>query len=592
MTGFFSLLISLSAISLFPHVFAGKCDVELQPAPIETVAEYTRELTYRKINRSSSIRHELLTKTRQNLPRRYPHIILGGGPHGNTTSAVLTQYGSREPGLVIEKTEDLSGVFSRMGAATWLTSPDVYNPVPGSPIRVADLNFEHRPISTTQELGQAVTLAAEFSDDDYIFGAEVTKIRVIPKGGTTYDAILEMRDGSQVVTSKLILAPGMGAPRIPGLDPRGTALLSRLLAQRRARTLVQVFSDSNAASQTGKSFLSDFRGKRIAVVGGGGGAQAGVAVFAGEASPAVYAGDVLVRETLPQEVIWLGSPYANATEFREANTVPSLMGLGKRMEQGVIRNLKDAFFVGIREKHPGQKGAPLILTYRLGKEDNSPRAEVEADEVVLGTGYESSILSLFENPESVSTRTVLQGVPGVSVATPVATQILINGVALDLFLVGPGASLPLPEAEVQRTYAKLYQSMEILAPRTESFAKSQREPFDLIGLPAQKDSGLEVQQTWDLGTTNAKFAGGGSPEALRLLLRFRFEKVIKAYHFQAHVSFRFEKKKGKIEVRVIDAISDRIWNHLLESLRNDDDFIPILKLLLENGEVQLEPQTL
>lgn len=82
-----------------------------------------------------------------------PYIILGAGGHGSVMGRMLKNKLPNVEGLVIEKNQSTSDTFSNIGSATYLTGPDEFNPVPGGPLSVKNLNYTDESIATTDELG-------------------------------------------------------------------------------------------------------------------------------------------------------------------------------------------------------------------------------------------------------------------------------------------------------------------------------------------------------------------------------------------------------------------------------------------------------
>lgn len=360
----------------------------------------------------------------------YPYIIIGGGVHGGIVSRVLSQNAPDMKGLVLEESSSVSSTFSQIGRSTYLTSPDEFNKVPGTPLSVADFNYKKGEIATTEELGASALLNHYIANNDFLFDEKVLKIEV-------KDKITLIKTKNYVFqTEHLIIAPGIGTPRDGQSHPK-------------IKNLMEFLTASHQSSENVKDPRTSYQGKRVAVIGGGGGAQSGVALLAASGPRALYQHDI----KSPDVIHWFGTKYEDAAHFRRENTIPGHASMENKIENGEIK-LNQGFVSQIEPKVKDGKEY-----FEIEYKHNGTVHKEEVDEVIMATGYDNRVQDFFDEempfaPLQGKTKEIGRKLPGRSI-----------------YLAGPGAGMKVTDEELKKTYAKLPQSVEVTGQRTYELAQ-------------------------------------------------------------------------------------------------------------------------
>ena len=388
---------------------------------------------------AQALRQRLSSTIKSNSSIEYPYIIIGGGAHGGIVSRTLSHNHPEIKGLVIEQSENVSDTFHRIGRATYLTSPDKFNKVPGAPLSVKDLNYRQGELGTTEELKHSQFLNHYASDNDFLFSEKVFKIEV--EDATEPVFIIKTNDFT-FRTKHLVIAPGIGTAR-NFVEPHP-----------KIKNLIQLLEDSHKSAELDLDPRMIYQNRRVAIIGGGGGAQAGVALLSGHGPRSLFKNGI----DPPKEIIWIGTQYESAGHFKKTNTIPGHSQITHKIESGEVK-LADGKVSSVRTKKINDQEI-----FEIAYSHNGVSFTQEADDVIVAIGYENQVQTLFDQPFTFST--IRGNLDEKGNPLEIGQQYSHNGKAFNIMLVGPGATMKIPDYEMASTYSKLPQSMEVIGKRT------------------------------------------------------------------------------------------------------------------------------
>jgi len=363
-------------------------------------------------------RSALLEKRIGDLRTEYDVVIVGAGIHGTIALQSLLRQKPNLKILVIEESDTAAATFRypnntfRINSSNRASGEDALplpgrgniNELPQLPIQVSDLTAVKYP--TAGDLGSAVVAglyAASISSKvDVLFTSNVTKIAenaFTQARPAKFDISGKFKTNSPftVSTRSLILASGLGTPRVPdsvleSITPEMLRTRNALTSPPKVMTFESIMRILGQSSNP-RELLS---GKKVAVVGTGDSANVLIEFFLGYAAEAGY-GVSNAQIAPPAKILWVGQSRETCEDFiADARSRYAQIGTGFRSSDPNGDPLIDATpnkLVSLKQR---DRDGRLVLSL----EDSS--AKLDADYVILATGFEGQLYKLFDRQYDVS----------------------------------------------------------------------------------------------------------------------------------------------------------------------------------------------
>lgn len=401
-------------------------------------------------------------------------VVIGAGVHAAIFNGVATALRPDLRILTIESGDVIAKMFMGSGPAYRINSPELMNAsanvIAEAPVQLRDLTEDNLAVS--QVLGEVIVYAHYNSHSNFLFNSPVDHVA---RQGKLYEVTL--RDGLKVQAPAVIVATGIGAPDIPGLDDESwSTLYSESNTDFEPATEVpgiQFFEDATrrirVAWRNQLDPLAPYRGRKVAVVGDGHSGNVFVEFLIGQGFTEIYQNPG--ESTSEVDVAWVGQKALDFDAFRKRNP-----------HRGVPRY----YATLARIYEPGSRVVPVpahLSSIRLAKE-GPHRYEVgveglppvSVDKVVIAAGFRSIALDLTRTVgENVRLDYVDGAVPGYGPSTRLAGQIATGGeanpVLHPIYVLGPAAAPLSKEEELEATITRNRDSINATGPRTEALAR-------------------------------------------------------------------------------------------------------------------------
>lgn len=390
-------------------------------------------------------------------------VVVGGGVHSGILTRRLAGLSPEAKIAVVEAGPKLGRVFAQAGAVFRINSPETEkgstNVLPGAPIQLREMTSQK--FAKAELLGEAVYLCHATS-----FALPVLKTKALSMQEVSGGVQVRLSQGGAVRARAVVLATGLGVPRLPSKDPGTLKLIREYQGQKIGlgdAPDLEFFDGAlrraAAASEHGVQPLTAYKGKRVAVVGAGDGANVWVEFLLGKAPGFCYAGDPSPR--IGSELLWINQKAETHADFVARNkpryhkTFESLYAEGSFQavphRLGAIRKASD----------------PSQGKFELEMADGSTQV---ADKVILCTGYKNLAPWLAQGLDPQAQFEPFSSTdPGPS--TLVARQYR-GQKSYPVYLIGAGAAPLATEQELKESATMNSVSINVLAPRSYRFAKS------------------------------------------------------------------------------------------------------------------------
>lgn len=373
-----------------------------------------REATVRVMEADLRFRSQILAnKLKTGVREKYDVVIVGAGVHGTIALQSLLRTKPNLKILVIEETDTAGATFRypndsfRINSSNRPSSEETLplpgqgniNELPQLPIQVSDLSAAKYP--TAGDLGTALVAglyAAANSNKnvDVLFSSSLSKIgpeAFAQNRGEFFGVIgkLKTQESFGILTSSIILASGLGTPKVP--ESVRKSLENEIVnSANPLRTPPQVMTFETVMRIIGQSPnpKAFFSGKRVAVVGVGDSANVFIEFLLGYAAEKGY-GLSNGQISGPSKILWLGQDKKSCEDFIEdARSRYAQIGTGFRSSDPNGVAIIDPVAQKLRDVTFGREST-LILSLVNG------RKKLEADYVILATGFEGELYKLFQN---------------------------------------------------------------------------------------------------------------------------------------------------------------------------------------------------
>lgn len=343
---------------------------------------------------------------------KYDVVIVGAGVHGVIALNALTRQNPNLKILVVEQTDTAGATFRypndayRINSSNRPSSENVLplpgrgniNELPQLPIQVSDLTAVKYP--TAGDLGAALvsglhSAVSNSKNIDILFRSSVEKFSAnafqvknndVP---VRVDGVLSNNKNFSFLTSAVILATGLGAPKIPE-SVKKKLKLEMVTSKNPFEELPQVMTFENIMRLVGQSPAPRalLAGKKIAVVGVGDSANVFIEFLLGYASERGY-GYSNGQTKPPAKIFWIGQERKTCDEFiADARSRYAQIGTGFRSSDPNGEAIIEPYSQRLEQINLNNK-KELVLTLEGEKE------KIRPDLVILATGFEGQLYKLF-----------------------------------------------------------------------------------------------------------------------------------------------------------------------------------------------------
>lgn len=475
-------LVFTSAISAQAKVYLCQ-DIFLNLPKVAYLEGEEQNKAIAEINESLVKRAEATEdKLQQERTIKYDVVIVGAGPHGVSAAASFKSSAPELKVLIISS--DLPGhVFNNVGDAMWINSPELAGGVSSNILPGTELGLRHLGEVTdykmASDLGNYVAATLEGSKSDLLL-TKVTRISTKKSAtaaantGKQFTEELYLNNGLTVEARQVIVATGLGQPRMVIKDPKEIEAVKKLMdqestkSQNKPRT-VEIFDDAmkrwaGVIQQTpGQRPTEGYKNSDVLIIGSGDSANVLAEGLTGRGPGKLYGltengvvgqvqEDFMVGAKLGVKSLTIASMKATSPEsFKKENK--------RRYDETV------AVQVGI-DIH----GAPKVVSMMPFKSsENTYKVTVmfdnavvkTFDHVLIATGYENNVFSLL-GETSLSSTPIYGSVGGQQ--TIIATGIQNRNIQI----AGPAAGAITNDADLANSITKNGASINVLGLKTKA----------------------------------------------------------------------------------------------------------------------------
>ena len=380
--------------------------------PLLKVGNSVRESTVRWMEaRLRMLSLEKINIFQNRKSAQYDVVIVGSGVHGITALHEIMNINPNLKVLVIDKSNTAGATFRKAGATFNINSSNRssgknseplpgkgnINELSGSPVQVSELTNVKYP--SALDLGDALVTSlygalSSYKNVDIIFnttvrGVEVNQANVFANRIQVDNKSLP--DGFEVRAQKIILASGLGKPRIPREIQDQIKADPQLTVTPKAKNKlprVVTFEDVLRTLQKSSNPKSYFANKRVAVVGTGDSANVLIEFLLGYSTKEGYAQSD-AQTPNPKKILWLGQCRTTCDSFiADARSRYAQIGTGFRSSDPQTSPILEGVPGRLMEvERVSRKGVKAIT------ESNT----FEVDTIILTTGYSNRLVDILKN---------------------------------------------------------------------------------------------------------------------------------------------------------------------------------------------------
>lgn len=425
------------------------------------------------IARSEQTKQKL--KTLHGAPANYDVVIVGSGPHGSVSAALLS---SLAPHLkVLDISNDVPGsVFNNIGDAIWINSPELASGVSSNVLPGTNLGLRHigevTNFKMASDLGNYIASTLESSTSDLLIGAKVEKMTV-KADNKTEELILS--NGHTINARYVIMATGLGSPRW-GIKNAKEILMLKMVIEREAKIeqwqprSVEFFDDTmkrlNSAihKNPGMQVTYGYKNSDVLIIGDGDSGNVVAEALTGRGPGKLYGLSSNGSVGQVQEAFKVGKEHGVKSltiAGMKAHDPESFKQYNKRRYDSTVANQIGSDIMG----------APKVVSMVPEVSNGKMKVAVvfeggEArvyDHVIIAAGYENNVFNLLGGtPDSrVPIYGKIDGRETV-VATGLTDRKTVG-------IVGTAAGNISSEADLDASITKNGASINILAGKTKAF---------------------------------------------------------------------------------------------------------------------------
>ncbi len=387
-------------------------------------------------------------------------VVVGGGPHGLSFTALLEQGNPEISGVVIDKGNGRSPIWNDAGDS-FLVGPAVSHRLIGSAVQPGDLFAKESPRLPAFTIGMALQFLKSQLRAKQVHEDTVVAIRT--NGNRER---IQTQNGIEIDTDWVVLSTGLGRPQFKIDDKESVALVERIANSQvpndqvpNIQYALDAWKRGTQSIRKNQDPLAPYRGKRLAVIGGGGGAKTEVKrqlnILNSNIPPNLQ--EALNPKTNggPNLLHWIGiqvdgyyKPKKNLSPFIDSKRLMIHDSHAKRIFE--------------RTKIDGEKEYVIEISQRDGLIQ-----EIVVDQVIIASGFLGPEASLPSGLSSSGEKPILDDV---IVDTPDRGEIVVAKRVRNrnVLLVGTGAGIEVPPEELLSTRTPV--SFASLGPRIRTAA--------------------------------------------------------------------------------------------------------------------------
>ncbi len=355
---------------------------------------------------------------------QYDAVIVGTGVHGIITLHSLLAEKPKMKVLIIDSSDTGGGTFRYAGDTFNINSSNRpsgseslplpgkgnINELPGLPIQVSDISPVKYP--SAGDLGSALVAGLysgvfQHKNVDILLSTDATSVsKVLDNNDFKYKVKMIIDSSAtekSIETQKVIVSTGLGSPQIPEGIAKSIRKYPELISTNKIDKKlprVMTFEDVMRVISQSNDPKKYFANKKIAVVGVGDSANVFIEFLLGYASRSGYAQSD-GQTPGPKKVFWIGQEKETCEQFiSDIRSRYAQIGTGYRSSDPSAEPIITGIPPRLEKIKPAGKNKILG---KLSEQTSDGTKEIEADLVILATGYKGGLAELFKDliPENI-----------------------------------------------------------------------------------------------------------------------------------------------------------------------------------------------